>query len=522
MQVTVRQGRAGRGGAVVKLFMGGMFIFVSTQIMAASQGTVWLHEVGIMWQAGSLDSEELFMAAFLAIFMLAGLGMLIGGIIGLVRGGTSGSEPPVDDTEPWLQRSDWAVGQAVWEPENHGSVGAVTMLLFFFVLTTAVAVYVTQDILGRGSDYGALALVWLFPVATALLSARSLRSIRQKRRFGKSVFKLDHVPGHLGARLAGTVVTTLPVDREPADGFHVRLSCYHRIVRMTTSSDGSQRERREHLLWRDEQHLRGIPGPEGVLTVPLRFDLPANIAPTRLAPLDDRIAWCLEVTGRQRGLDYTARFEVPVFEGAGDGVPAGEPELTFGGAAPAGATVTAAPDNRILEPFTGPTTPGVEVDLSPAGELERLHVASRAGRMIGIVLMVTGLVILGVGAGVMLSDEGPFLAVLIPGILAAVVLYAAVWKLTHSATLRMEGGMAQFQQGMFGGGRVQEVAIAALTGARVELSGTQVGRRAYYALLIDLQDGTTWNVTGLLRERREADHLARLVEDRITAIPAPA
>jgi len=67
------------------------------------------------------------------------------------------------------------------------------------------------------------------------------------------------------------------------------------------------------VLWETEQWADGRVRADGIrLSIPVRFELPADQPPTTLPPSDRGVVWVLAVTAEMDGLDYRAEFEVPV------------------------------------------------------------------------------------------------------------------------------------------------------------------------------------------------------------------
>ncbi len=223
---------------------------------------------------------------------------------------------PAHPAEPWMWREDWAAGRSVSEPRT----SAVSMLVFAILcsLLTAALLFFAPEQLTRAGKRMHLDVI-LAVISVALLVAAGRQLVRS-RKFGPSVLMLTTVPAPLGGRLQGTIETALP--RGAVDAV-VRLAC----IRVTTSTSGENRTTTEHMLWQDEQAATGPfePRPASRVAIPVRFELPADARPTQRVSGDEEIMWRLEATAALPGVDYAARFDVPVFAVAGAAAPAPSP-----------------------------------------------------------------------------------------------------------------------------------------------------------------------------------------------------
>jgi hypothetical protein len=207
--------------------------------------------------------------------------------------------------EPWMWRPEWASGRI----PCRGRAGVVFVWAFagFWNLVSAPLAWKIPEEWARGNRAAAIGL--LFPAVGLGLLVWAVRATWRWRRFGESHFVPSTRPGVVGGRLAGQVELSRRL--QPQRGFEARLACVH--VRVTGS--GKNRSRHEDVLWED---LRTVPsdglamGPRGT-SVPVAFAIPRRLEPTSPEAGDSTIEWRLDLSAGLPGVDYFARFEVPVF-----------------------------------------------------------------------------------------------------------------------------------------------------------------------------------------------------------------
>lgn len=209
--------------------------------------------------------------------------------------------------EPWLWRADWAE-RAVRESTELGG----WCLLGFAVIWNLFSLPLWFFIRWEWPPDARSILLATFPVAGLLLMAMVIYNGLRRRKYGRSVCRIERVPIPLGSTLRGEVDVRL--HELPPAGFGLRLAC----VRRTVTGSGRNRSVRESILWQDEQTVThgAMPSPQG-LRVPFRFDLPWECEPVNLANPADLVLWKLYVSAEVPGVDYGATFELPVFRAAG-------------------------------------------------------------------------------------------------------------------------------------------------------------------------------------------------------------
>ena len=210
--------------------------------------------------------------------------------------------------EQWRKRRDWVTGRIISQDER-----ARPLVLATTVLWSAFAVLLVVGALVFGASVGILAVIFVIFAGALLFYAWTMR--RHRRKFGRSQLVLQRTPAFLGDVLSGEVETGIPEGAAPFNGFHIRLRCMHRWKELRRGTGGTTGDtiRRMDVLWEAEQRTDGrVRAEDGGISIPVRFELPADQPPATLPPSGRGIVWELAVTAEMDGLDYRAEFEVPV------------------------------------------------------------------------------------------------------------------------------------------------------------------------------------------------------------------
>jgi hypothetical protein len=216
--------------------------------------------------------------------------------------------------EPWRWREDWAAGR-IAGAGRRAAFGAWAFALFWCLVSAPIVIFVPRQL----HAHPAALIGFLFPGVGVVLLARAARRSLEVAKFGTPIFHLTAVPAALGGDVRGTIETRLA--EPPAGGVAVKLTCIRRTV-----SGAPRRTLWEHILWRDEcvvpaSHI--APSPAGV-AIPVRFALPADQPATNGENPNDAIVWRLDAAAAIPGVDFEARFELPVFR-TGASPPLGAP-----------------------------------------------------------------------------------------------------------------------------------------------------------------------------------------------------
>ena len=207
--------------------------------------------------------------------------------------------------EPWMWRHDWADRAVV--DDNDIKPFFLWLFGFLWILMSLPALYVYRK--QAETDRVVLIFLAIFPiVGICVLIVAAYQSLR-RHKYGVSTCRLQRLPIAIGSTFRGEVQAR--VRELPESGFQVRIACIRRVVR----SSGKSRSVRETVLWQDEQTVgsgAAMPSAEG-MRVPVHFAIPRDAEPTDDSNPRDSILWRLEVRADVPGIDYLARFTLPVY-----------------------------------------------------------------------------------------------------------------------------------------------------------------------------------------------------------------
>jgi hypothetical protein len=208
-------------------------------------------------------------------------------------------------SEPWLWRPDWA--ERVVRDENAWRAPFLWLFGIVWMAITLPAIFAFREQAARQKS--ALLFMGLFPIIGVGLIAFAVYQTLRRRKYGVSVCRLERVPVPLGSSLRAEVHAR--VRDLPEKGFDVRLACVRRVV----TGSGKHRSTSEMILWHGEATVASgaaMPNPEG-MRIPIRFTLPRDAPTTDASNPRDSVLWRLDIRADVPGVDYAARFELPVF-----------------------------------------------------------------------------------------------------------------------------------------------------------------------------------------------------------------
>lgn len=204
-------------------------------------------------------------------------------------------------------RPDWATGQILAEGERRGGLYKWAAIVWGGFALAALAAALTWG------DIAWFILAGAAPIS-GLIAFQAIRDRARRRKFGRSLFLMQDPPARLGGPFEGVVQTSIPYDRMPQGGFSLKLSCIRRWEESAESESGPGTRQRSEPVWTDTATAAAEAGKSSGLSATVRFDLPADAAPTTLGQLNTGYVWELSVTAEMDGLDYQARFQAPVLD----------------------------------------------------------------------------------------------------------------------------------------------------------------------------------------------------------------
>ena len=210
--------------------------------------------------------------------------------------------------KPWTQRADWAEAKVIQQ-----GPGSMKLLIGFTVLWNIIAWGIA--IFALISEWGSDDVPWfvlVFPIFGIALIYITVRTWIRQKKYGISILHLITLPAYLGDVFRGKIETGVSVKNQTEKEFKVQLICAKR-----TSYRDREGESRvsEEKLWNEEQIVFGnVSHSEKTFDVIVNFVIPDDQPATELYPEDDRTLWRLDISSREKGVDYAAQFEIPVYK----------------------------------------------------------------------------------------------------------------------------------------------------------------------------------------------------------------
>lgn len=252
-------------------------------------------------------------AVFASVFALIGAGLMVGAVYGYQRLKQDEATKEANPNSPWLWRPDWPTSKAFSLTRNSAIgwwIGTVlASMIAVPIVTTALPPLL------RNSDPKALILLGLC-LAPLILLVGALRATIRRERYGNTYFEFGSLPFCPGKRISGQIQLRLPTST--AHGVDLRLSCIRRIV----TGSGKEQSTNEIVLWQNQKNVPQTAlsvGPLGS-AIPVDFGIPQDAYETNHDVDRDQLLWVLTAKADVPGVDYSDKFEVPVFRTGSSGL----------------------------------------------------------------------------------------------------------------------------------------------------------------------------------------------------------
>lgn len=207
--------------------------------------------------------------------------------------------PPAD--MPWLKRQEWRERTIL-----HGNpVGNVVLLFAFFVFGSIALLFLWLAITPSAKAADRIDGVLWGSLMIFILVALTYWRLRY-RRYGDSVCRLITLPGIVGGWFKADVECTLPDDStEPI------------IVRL--KNFGNSGSKHPKVVWQMEKGIASPVSHGSRTTVRVRLRIPRHPTQRPNSASDNKFfatvpSWILEVEKKAAGVDYFARFHVPIYD----------------------------------------------------------------------------------------------------------------------------------------------------------------------------------------------------------------
>lgn len=209
------------------------------------------------------------------------------------------------DDQPWLADPRWAAGE-IRSSSVFKAAWAIGAAAFWNVVWSPLLFFLPGQV-AKG-DYLAL-LTLICPLIGLALIVWAARTVIQNRKFGRSYFRCQPLPGVIGGHLRGTLV--LSGEIATLDEVQLTLHCQNTITTHGSRNNSTQTK----TLWEAKQTLQPEAARfgESKMELPVNFAVPESCRPTDDSNSDDVVNWQLVVQAPAVGVDLSLTFEVPVF-----------------------------------------------------------------------------------------------------------------------------------------------------------------------------------------------------------------
>ncbi len=430
---------------------------------------------------------------FGCIFTLGGLGMMVFGYYSMRAEKARNARKAAHPDEPWRWREDWAAGRA--DPQSSAGVWGIWVFAIFWNLVSApVTILVVMKELQKGNKLVLFAL--LFPLVGLALLYAAIYATIQRRKYGRTVFKMLANPCAIGGQAAGMI--EIPRKLNPRDGFKLKLECVHRLV----TGSGKHRTTKETMLWEESAVVTQdlLAHQQDRTGVPVQFMIPAASEEASKDKCNPSIHWRLKVTADVPGVDLNETFELPVFRTAESPVVTG------------GSSLTGLRWDKPIEAYTQPAGTRIQVQGLPTGGSAIVFPAARnLGVFIGIAMfsaVFTAVVVMSV------VKKAPIIFPIAFGLFDALLLVICVSMLTHSSRVEADaGGVKVIDKGMLG--KKESCYLADEVADVTTKVGMQAGSTNYYDLQLELKSGRIIALGSSIPDAEHAAWLAAVVKQAV-------
>lgn len=427
-----------------------------------------------------------FYFVFVITFGGAGFGLIVGGVYGSRKAAREAALKAASPDAPWLHKQAWRAGR-VRSSTKAALVMSAVFAVFWNAVSSPMLFLAREKIFDRDNPAALLALV--FPVVGVGLIVWALRNLARFLKFGESIFEMRSVPGVVGGRLEGTILTR--VNLRPDDGFHLVLSSIRRV----RTGRGKNRSTRETVLWQRSMVLERESAPLELRrsVIPVSFRIPYECEPTDERDADNQVVWRLELKAELPGVDYYSQFEVPVFRTADSSA---DYEHDRGAEEQLVQNVDLATKLRQA---------GIVMELLPSGKRYVFPMARRVGAALGL----TGFFVVWTGIVVALFySDAPRLFPWVFGAFDALILMGMLDVWFYRSWIDVRPGEIVFQGGVFGMGSTRRFVKDQVDTVRPKRE-MQSGNQLYYQLDVVERGGGTYVAAKRLPDLETAEQLAR-------------
>ena len=454
-------------------------------------------------------------ACFGLFFALIGAGLMFGAVYGYQKLKQNDAAKAANPNSPWLWQADWATSKALSVTRN-SAIGWWIGTILASMIAVPIAITALPALL-RNSDPKALILIGLclFP---AILLVGALRAMMRRERYGKTYFEFNSLPFSPGKHMSGQIQLRLPISTP--HGVDLQLSCIRRII----TGSGKEQSTNEIVLWQGEKNVPQsalASGPLGT-AIPVDFGIPQDAYETDHEQPRDQLLWMLTAKAVVPGVDYSDKFEVPVFRTAADAAPSARDAnfttsnfgsasnfgSSFGSSSAAGTAPAFESDSSEV---SAPLHPKVVVATTNDGSTEFYFPAFRnPAQTLGLFLFTaiwTGVVYF------LALSKAPWFFAVVFGLFDLIPIYAFFQSAFGSTRIVVGAGKIISERKMLGGGSPREIPFSdvqsIVAGMGLQSSNAFSGS---YRVRLQTKAGKDFPLVDNIADRQEARWIVGQVE----------
>ena len=440
-----------------------------------------------------------FMMLFALVFGGVGFGLLFGSVWGYRQAKAENVYKEQYPEEPWRWKEEWGGGR-IQSSSKPKMIAAIVFATFWNLVSAPLWFILPNEVVDKGNRMALLGAI--FPVVGIGLIVWAIRTVLRWRKYGESLFEMASVPGVVGGTLAGVIHTSQHI--APEGGFHVTLNC----VRKRTTGSSKNRRTSETILWQDERTMAREMLKDDLTqsAIPVLFHVPYDQPQTSEEDSSNQVTWKLKVEAATPGIDYSASFDVPVFE-----TPESDPDFVL--------------DESLLADYVARTDP--EADLRSAGVVRTASPDGWAQRFVfpmarclGSAIGMSVFLLIWIGAIVMMRQlEAPILFPIVFGLFGLLILLIVLDLWFYRSVVDVSPDGITVRAGLMGTGREQRIDVGDLDQIKPK-SGMQSGNRIYYQIVAHHGLAKKTTLAKYLPGKMQAENVIREIEKALGQKPS--
>jgi hypothetical protein len=228
------------------------------------------------------------------------------GVAGVLRGRAARGRKEEHPLEPWFWDYDWDSRYA-----ESGGLGPVFQgFMAFLFLTLFLSMFNWWAFLSEEGPLPVKLIVGLFDVIDLLILGGAFYGLFQYFKYGKSRFHFARFPFRPGSSVEGGLEAGRAL--AAASSVSLTLRYIEEVMEVQRSGGKTSSTQVLYLLHEVKQDLNAAQFANADSGIPISIRLPAGEFSNRLIESPRRY-WELEVKADTPGIDYSARFLMPVY-----------------------------------------------------------------------------------------------------------------------------------------------------------------------------------------------------------------